>query len=563
MIPRRHDPTVPAPVRPDDGSVNPGETTHDSLLVAACTALSRITGVLRVLAVGAVLGPTFVGNAYQVTNSLPNLIYYGFLAGSLATSLLVPALVRHIETDRPDRTAAVSGGFLGVIFAGAALVFPLAVLGLPLLLRLATTGAADVPAADQSHLAGVLVLMTLPQVFLYATAGVATAVLVAHRRFALASVAPALENLGVIAVLGLVHLIYGGVRAGSGVPMGELLLLGIGSTAAVALHAGVQTWGARRCGVRLRPKLGWRDPEVRRMGRRAGPALAQAGLLATQVLVLLLVASRIQGGAVALQIALNFYSLPIALVATPVGLALLPRLARLHHLDDTPQFVESLLHGLRLATFVAVPASVGYVALARPLAEAVAVGQMASAPAEQMIAVALTALSVGLLGQTLFFVSTQASYARLDTRSPLRSMALQTLVCLVLCGAAVTFDTGWSLLAMIGAAYAVGSLVGGGHLLLRVMRGSTPLLWSLWQTTARVLLGSMLMLPVVLAVANQVGNLLAGRAGAVAAVVAGSVAGVLTFAASQALLRAPELSWLRSATHGSPAGDAISTETGP
>ena len=46
------------------------------------------TGVIRFAVIGAVLGPTFFGNTYQFTNSLPNLVYYGFLAGSLFSSLL-------------------------------------------------------------------------------------------------------------------------------------------------------------------------------------------------------------------------------------------------------------------------------------------------------------------------------------------------------------------------------------------------------------------------------------------------------------------------------------------
>ena len=76
-------------------------TARDSLVVGGCTAVSRATGVVRVVVVGAVLGPTYFGNTFQLTNSLPNLIYYGFLAGSLFSSLLVPALVHHI--DRADR----------------------------------------------------------------------------------------------------------------------------------------------------------------------------------------------------------------------------------------------------------------------------------------------------------------------------------------------------------------------------------------------------------------------------------------------------------------------------
>lgn len=74
------------------------------MTVAAWTLMSRVTGLIRFAAVGAVLGPTFFGNTYQFTNSLPNLVYYGFLAGSLFSSLLVPALVRHI--DRGDKLAS-------------------------------------------------------------------------------------------------------------------------------------------------------------------------------------------------------------------------------------------------------------------------------------------------------------------------------------------------------------------------------------------------------------------------------------------------------------------------
>ncbi|MDT4910108.1 MAG: putative peptidoglycan lipid flippase, partial [Pseudonocardiales bacterium] len=58
----------------------------DSIAVASWTLVSRVTGVVKIAAIGAVLGPTFFGNAYQFTNSLPNLIYFGLLAGSLFSS---------------------------------------------------------------------------------------------------------------------------------------------------------------------------------------------------------------------------------------------------------------------------------------------------------------------------------------------------------------------------------------------------------------------------------------------------------------------------------------------
>ena len=60
-----------------------GRSARNSVVVAALTSTSRVSGVVRIMAVGAVLGPTHLGDAYQVTNTLPTLVWYGFLAGSV------------------------------------------------------------------------------------------------------------------------------------------------------------------------------------------------------------------------------------------------------------------------------------------------------------------------------------------------------------------------------------------------------------------------------------------------------------------------------------------------
>ena len=221
--------------------------------------------------------------------------------------------------------------------------------------------------------------------------------------------------------------------------------------------------------MRLRPRWGWRDPEVVVVVRRAVRSLAQAGLLALQMLTLLLLASRVAGGTVALQMALNFYYLPVALVATPVGLALLPRLSRLHRDEDRGPFGEAFVAGLGLALFLAVPAAVGYLLLAGPVAHVVLAGQMSSEAGFLMLSGSLAALSLGLVGQTCFFVATQAAYARGDTRTPLVSMAIQAAVCLALCTGAALSSSGEVAVVLLGGSYAVASLVGGGHLLRRVL----------------------------------------------------------------------------------------------
>jgi putative peptidoglycan lipid II flippase len=512
--------------------------------VSAWTALSRITGVARVAVIGAVLGPTFFGNTFQFTNSLPNLVYFGFLAGSLFSSLLIPALVRHIDQGDRTSTERVAGGFLGVTFLGLLVVAPLLILVVPPALGLAAGPEATV-AADQERVARLLLLMLLPQVFLYGVVGSASAVMYARHRFALAAAAPALENFGMIAVLLATGAVFGPDHALSGVPTGELLLLGFGATASVALHAGAQWWGARRAGVTLVPRAGWRDPEVREVVRRTAPSLIQSGLIAVQTLFMLFVVNRVSGGIVALQMALNFYYLPIAVVVTPVAVSLLPRLARLHMMSEPGLFRDTFVRGWRFAMFLVVPAVVGYLALAWPIARTVSIGKMNSSDGVEMIAVAIIALSVGMIGQATFTIATQALYSRKDTRTPLLSMALQALVCLILVGTALAFE-GPLVLAIAGAGFSLAGLVGAAHVTFRLRHSLAGGTEDVLPSIIKVTIGAIAMFFPARLVSEIVPTWLDGRVGELTGLLCAAVVGFAVFLGIQVLLRTPELALARA-----------------
>lgn len=531
------------PATPDDDLTSASGTARDSMTVGLWTSVSRATGVVRVIVIGAVLGPTFFGNVYQLTNYLPNLIFYGFLAGSLLISLLVPALVRYIDTGRPEETARISGGFLGVSWIALLAAAPLAILAVPLLLRAVSVGESAGFEAEQIAQARLLLVLALPQIFLYAVIASATAVSYAHRRYTLAAAAPALENIGVIAVLGAVALVYGVEHGDGAIPTGELVLLGLGSTAAVALHASVQWWGAHRFGVSLRPRNGWRDPEVRTVIRRASRSLMQAGLLAVQVLVLLVVSSRVAGGTVAMQISLNFYHLPLALAAAPVALALLPRLARLQDREQRGSFAEAYTRAIALAVFLVTPAAFGYIVLSEALAHSVAAGQMNTAAGVALVAGSLAAISLGLVGETFFVVSTQAAYSRGDAGMPLRSMTLQAVVCLALAVPAFLVDDE-RIVTVLGAAYAAAALTGGLHLYSRVRRSCGPTPQRLWPSLLRIAVAVAVMVPVVYVAAELATSLVDGRPGWILAVLVGSLTGAVTYGLVHLLLRSAELGWL-------------------
>ena len=536
---------VPKPL--DDGSdlATPEGAVGDSLSVAFWTLISRFTGVLRGITIAAVLGATYFANVYQFTNFLPNFVFYGLLAGSMFSSLLVPALIGHVDSGNRQAAARTAGGLLGVAVLGMLAIVPVAAVATPWLLRLGSAGDPD--AGSQAHVGAVLVLLLLPQVPLYAIVGTATAVMNAHRRFALAAAAPALENLGTIAVLVVVAVLYTNVAAEHSVPLSLLLLLGLGTTGAVMLHASVQWWGARRIGIVLVPNAGWRDPQVRATIHRALPALAQAALAALQLGALLLAADRVAGGVVAFQLAINFYFLPIALAASPVALSLVPRLSRMTGPGQAGLFRDTYRRGLAFACFFAVPAATAYIVIARPIASAIGFGAFGAAGGSDLIAAALRGLAPAIVGETLFLITTYACYARMDTTRPLRGMIIQVAVDVGGLVAVAATVRGPALLTGLGLAFSAGSLVAAWYLVRSLRRelphGGEQTLGLFRQT----FICSAIMAVPAWAGAHFLASRLTGAPGRVATVLLVSAGSAGIYFAAQAALRAPQMEWLSEA----------------
>jgi putative peptidoglycan lipid II flippase len=276
--------------------------------------------------------------------------------------------------------------------------------------------------------------------------------------------------------------------------------------------------------------------------------MAQAGLVAVQVMSLLVLANRVAGGVVAFQIALNFYFLAIALGATPVALSLLPRLARMHVDGDVAEFRDTLVHGYALGLFIAIPAAVGYLGLAIPVARAISFGRMDTANGVMLVAGALATLSVAVVGQTTFMIATYASYARKDTRSPLISMMLQAVTCLGLASIALAVH-GTAVLVTLGLAYSTSIVVAALHLSAHLARELGPGQARAAPSLVKASAGAAVMVgPAWLTAAAAlawIGPPLGSRVGILAA----ALVGVLVFLALQAVLRTPELAWLNSGLH--------------
>src|SRR5829696_1798753 len=532
----------------EDAPGSPSSTgvMRNSLAGSVWTVVSRLTGLGKALTIGAVLGATYLGNTYQAINALPNLLFYQLLAGSLFTSLLVPPLIGQLN--RADRLGSrvLVRGFLGSLLLVGALASVVLVAAGPLIMRLLTLGVTD-PAtgAGQRRVGWLLLVMFVPQVLFYIVAGTGAAVMNAHGRFALAAAAPALESVGMIAVLVTAGILFGTGTGILEVSNQQLLLLGLGTTSAVGAHAVCQWWGARSSGLTMIPGAGWRSPEVRQVLHRIVPTLGFTGLAALQLFAVMVVASKVSGGLVAFQLALNFFYLPTAVVTWPVARALLPQLSHLHHAGDRRQFGNELLRGVVVASFVTIPVAAVYAALAAPLAQALAFGQLGSGGGWKLTALSLASLSLGVIGETWFILGTYAFYAMQDVRSPVRSMVVRVVVTLSLMAVA-WLSRGSNVLVTLGLALSVGSLVGATHIgwQLRDILPRTDL-W-LPRSLIRTLVASLVMVAAARVTLWALRGLPNTKPAQLLAILLAALVGGAVFLAVQAAWRAPELGWLRS-----------------
>ncbi|MGI9490844.1 MAG: murein biosynthesis integral membrane protein MurJ [Geminicoccaceae bacterium] len=441
------------------------ETTSlvaDSKVVAFWTLFSRVTGFARVAVMAAVLGPTFFGNLFQTTYHIPAIISE-ILSGSLIAAILVPSLVRCLERRDPAAASRLASGFLGVMFIAGAAVAVSIFLGAPLILSLITAAVADPDIrAQQQEVGWLLLLMLIPQIFLYSLNATNVAIQHAHRRFPLASAGPIVENLGIVAVLLSSAMIFGAGMEIDQVTTAQVLWLGIGCTGSVALQSIVQAWGAYRTGTVVVPHFGRFDPELRRVTGLLLPSSGYAILNGLVYLALFIVAGRLPGGALAVQIGWNVFNLPVALCARPVVAAQLPRLSS--NRANQVTFNQIYRSSLGLVAFMTLPVSILLVGMGDYAARLIAYGEMSNADSIAMIGAAIMGMGVGVIGNSIVLIGTSSSYALDRPWWPFQSQVIWA----VIAGAGMTLA--WTSMSGIGYIFAltlsvsVGYLVAGAYL---------------------------------------------------------------------------------------------------
>jgi len=520
---------------------------RNTTVMSVGTALSRLTGFLRLAAMTYAIGvtETRLADAYNVANITPNIIYELALGGIL-TSVFVPVFVEWMQTSGREEAWDLARRIFTLTVVALTAIAVLAIVFAPWIIRLYTIDLHQDRVATQA-LETFFLRWFMPQIVFYGIGAVAGGLLNAHRRFAAPMFAPILNNLLVIATF-VVFAQLPGPAAGSGllVTGTQRLLLAVGTTLGV-VGMTVALWPAvRGVGFRFRWRTGFRHPAVIRIAHLAKWVVVYVVANQLGYLVVLVLATPIKGGYAAYAVAFIVFQLPHSIFAVSIFTALLPAMSSRWTERDVAGFRALLSQGIRSTAAILLPAALGYIVLGREIVRLLFEHGVAGPASGELIANILAFFAIGLFPFSLFQLLLRAFYSMQDTRTPalinIAAVGLNVGVNLLYF---FTFHLGVRGLALGHAtAYAFASVA--ALVLLRRRLGGLDGR-TVWASVGRAFVAALATGGVAWAVARAMGHVVdpAGLGGAAAQVLVAVAAGLLAFGVAARILHMDEVDSVR------------------
>lgn len=431
-----------------------------SIAMTVGTFASRGTGLLRtMLLVAAVGGTGAVADAFDIANTLPNMLFALLSAGAIQAVLMpqiMAAIAARNAQERLDKLLTLATLVLGALTVAL-------VAATPLLIHLFTlVGHRPV---QQVGLAVAFGYWCVPQVFFYGLFAVLGDALSARGQFAAFGWAPVANNVVSIVGFGLFVAAWGSTGAGLPDPgrwsAAQTALLAGTATLGIVVQAMLLVVALRRGGFHWHLRLGVHGLGLRTAGKVVGWTLGavlleQVGVAYVKNVTFAAGAAATAAGAVAagnatFSNALAIYLLPHSLVVVSIVTALFPRMSAAAAAGDIAGVRADMSTGLRLAGVFSVFSVAALIVLAGPLTKAV-LGPTVDPTTVDLYAPVLQAMAPGLVALGATVVVKRMYYAFGDGRSIFVIQVLATIsMVVVLWLASVSLQPRWWTAAAAGA----------------------------------------------------------------------------------------------------------------
>ena len=407
--------------------------------IALLTAFSRVLGLLRDMAFSYFLGASGVMDAWVIGFKIPNLARRLFGEGAASASI-IPVYSEELQRDpqEANRLASTVVTVVFLILAGIVLAGELGI----------WTYYTFFAAHQSTKLMLALTGIMLPYMILICVVAILGGVLNSHRHFAAPAAAPIVLNIFIIGSLCFTGWVL--VMA----PSKQVFMVAAAVMTAGLVQIAIQIGPLRARGVSIRPAWNVRSEAFKKILLLMAPmvlglTVTQINTLADDIIAKCLSGSAEKGeffawfgsqirypvwdGAVSkLYYSQRLYQFPLGVLGISLATAIFPVMSAEAARKDFDALRRTISRGLRGAVFVAVPATVGLILIARPLASAVFERGKFTSTDTPLTAWTLSFYALGLCGYFLQPIATRACYSMQDSKMPALTAAAAVVTNLVL-----------------------------------------------------------------------------------------------------------------------------------
>ena len=374
--------------------------------IAVLAAAGVLTGFAVDATIAALFGATGRTDAFFIAATIPFALASVLLAS--ANQALVPLINTWFREHGSEGAMGRVDGLLGTSLVITTVVAALGVLLSPVLPSILAPGASSATRSSASAITALLFVTVLTRV----GAEVIRALLNARFSFAAPASMPIAENLAVLVTTLLLADRLGVPAVAVGYVVGGFLQL--------AYMYGV----ARSRGLRIRPRVRFRDPEIRVAFRLLRLPLAGTGLNMIARAVERFLASFLPAGSITI---LNYAwvvvnSLGGAIFFRSVVVALLPRLSEARREDAVSRRIVG--DGVKLMGLISIPLTAIVIVLAQPLVSLFFQRGAFDATSAALLGTVLAIYALQFPLDALTRVFQSFWYSRLDTVVPFHNVAL-------------------------------------------------------------------------------------------------------------------------------------------
>jgi len=375
--------------------------------IGGLTMVSRILGFAREMIFSRIMGAGMAADAFALAFLIPNLFRRLFGEGAFSQGF-VPLFSQRLHGEGGmDEAKRFAEEVLAVFLPVLMLITLVFMVFMPGFVWVIASGWRDDPT--KFALATELSRITFPYLVFISLVSLFSGVLNSLTRFTAAAFAPALLNLALIA--GLLVVPVGGPETARAMALGVI----VGGVLQLAL-----CWGATvRAGIKLRllpPKM---TPRVKELLILIIPATLGGGLYyVSQLFYAYFATSLPQGSLVYLGFADRLNQLPLAIIGSALGTAILPAISRHVGLGQPGDAARLQGQATELAMLLTLPAAVALAVTSGPIVAALFQGGRFTAEDAATTALVLSIIVAGLPAYVMIKVLTPGFYARKDMKTP-------------------------------------------------------------------------------------------------------------------------------------------------